>query len=96
MKKLLIGADILMAAIFAWRYMYLPEQIPLLYSRSWGEPQIVDYWYIALIPILMHVFYLLNSYIAQKYFTPTGLFRKLFRVANIFLIVSIIPPTVTL
>ena len=87
MNKLLIGADILMAAVFAWRYIFLPEQIPLLYSRPWGESQIVDFYYIILLPILMHAFFFFNSAISKKYFSSEEIFLKLFRFANIFIII---------
>lgn len=88
MIKLLIGADILMAAIFAWKFQSLPEQIPLLYSRPWGEPQITDFWYIALLPVLMHIFFFLNNFLAKKYFASEELFQKLFNAMNIFFILA--------
>lgn len=88
MNKLLIGADILMAAIFAWRFQFMPNQIPLLYSRPWGDPQLVEFWYIALLPILMHIFYFLNVFIAKKYFHSEELFQKLFNITNMFIVVT--------
>jgi len=30
----------LMLAIFFWRFNLLPKQIPLFYSKSWGEGQL--------------------------------------------------------
>jgi hypothetical protein len=88
MNKLLIGADILMAAIFAWRFQYMPDQIPLLYSRPWGDPQLVEYWYIALLPILMHIFYFFNAFIIKKFFHSEELFQQLFNILNIFVIIA--------
>ncbi len=88
MIKLLIGADVLMAAVFAWKFQSLPEQIPLLYSRPWGEPQIVEYWYIALLPILMHIFYFLNNLIVKKFFATEELLQKEFKVMNVFFIIA--------
>jgi hypothetical protein len=88
MIKLLIGADVLMAAIFAWKFQSLPEQIPLLYSRPWGEPQIVDFWYIALLPVLMHLFFFLNNILAKKYFTSEEIIQKIFQAMNIFFILT--------
>ena len=83
MIKLLMGADILLAAIFAWRFPSMPSEIPLFYSRTWGEAQIVDYWYIFLLPVLMHIFYVLNLFISKKYFSQEELLQKLFNVVNI-------------
>ncbi len=88
MNKLLIAADILMTGIFAWRFQYMPKQIPLLYSRPWGDPQLVEFWYIALLPILMHIFYLFNAYIIKKFFHSEELFQKLFNIVNIFVIIT--------
>lgn len=88
MNKLLIAADILMVAIFAWRFQYMPNQIPLLYSRPWGDPQLVEFWYIVLLPIIMHIFYFLNIVIAKTYFRSEDLFQKLFIITNAFVIVT--------
>ena len=86
MLKLLIGVDVLLAGLFAWRYQYMPDQIPLLYSRPWGESQIVDYWYIFLLPICMHLFYFVNSYISKKFFVGETVAPKIFNVATMILI----------
>ncbi len=83
MLKILLGADILMIALFAWKFQHFPEQIPLFYSRPWGEPQIVDYWYIALLPILMHLFYLLNGLLSKKLFHSQKIPQKIFFVSTI-------------
>lgn len=83
MLKILIGADVIMALLFAWKYQYFPEQIPLFYSRPWGEAQIADYWYIALLPLLMHVFYATNVYVGRKLFTHQKLPTKIFTISTI-------------
>jgi hypothetical protein len=87
MIKLLAAADILSALVFAWRFSTMPEEIPLFYSKQWGEAQIVDYWYIFLIPLLMHLFYFVNVYISKKYLKDERLLRKLFSIVNIINIV---------
>lgn len=87
MIRLLIAADVIMAAVFAWKFQQLPEQIPLFYSHPWGEPQIADYWYIVILPILMHTIILLNSYIVKKYLSEDNLFKKTFKIMNIFFII---------
>lgn len=83
MLKILIGLDIFMAALFAWKYQYFPEQIPLFYSRPWGEPQIVDYWYIALLPILMHLFYLANNVLSKRFFPNQKTPQKIFMISTL-------------
>jgi hypothetical protein len=85
---MLLLADVLLVGVFALKFMAMPEQLPLFYSRPWGEPQIVDYWYIILIPILMHVFFFLNMYLSKRYLKNETFLRQLFRIANICIIIA--------
>lgn len=87
MLKLLIGADVVMAASLAWRFPHLPEQIPLFYSRPWGEAQLADVWYILLLPILVHLFYFFNTYIIKRFFRDDVLFPRMFSVTTSVLII---------
>lgn len=82
MIRLLIGADIFSALIFLWRYSKLPAQIPLYYSRPWGESQIVDFWYIFLLPILMNLIILFNIYFVKKFFRENQVIIKIFKTVN--------------
>lgn len=85
----LLLADLLMAGSFAWRFTHLPPQIPLFYSQPWGEDQLVDYWFIFILPFLLHVFIFLNIYIYNRYFLPNQLVKKIIDSANwIFIIIS--------
>jgi len=86
--KLLIGADILQTLLFVWRLPRLPNQIPLFYSRPWGESQIAEIWYIALLPILMHLLFFLNVFIINRYFKDDEMFTKLFTIANYCIIIA--------
>jgi hypothetical protein len=88
MVYLLIIADSLMAAAFLWKYSTLPPQIPLFYSQPWGEDQLVDYWLIVLLPILLHVFFFLNIYLYNRFFFPDYLLRIVIRTVNIVLTVT--------
>lgn len=76
-----------MAALFAFKLRYFPEQIPLFYSRPWGEAQIVDYWYIVLIPVLMHVFYLINGILSRRYFLNQQIPHTIYSISTIISIV---------
>ncbi len=84
--KLLLAADLVMAALFVWKYPYFPKQIPLFYSRPWGEPQIADNWYIAFLPILMHFFYLANGILSKRFFPHQEIPQKIFTIATIICI----------
>ncbi len=86
--KLLIAADILQVALFAWRLPSLPKQIPLFYSRPWGEAQIADVWYIGLLPFLMHLLFFTNGFIINRFFKGDEMFTKLFTVVNYCVIIA--------
>lgn len=84
----LIGANILMAAVFVLKISTLPPQIPLFYTRPWGEEQLVDFWMIFLIPLLANGLFFLNEYFYKKFFTGNELVKTIFDFTNIFLTVS--------
>jgi len=88
MIKLLIGADILSALVFGWRFSNLPGQIPLYYSRPWGESQIVDFWFIFLLPILMNLIFFFNVFFINKFFKGNNTIENIFKAVNICLIVG--------
>lgn len=62
----LLITDVLLIALGAIAYPHLPPQIPLYYSRPWGEDQIADLWFILLLPFFMHLCIGLNVFIARK------------------------------
>lgn len=78
----LIIADVLMAGIFAWRFTMLPPQIPLFYSEIWGENQLVDFWFIILIPLLLHIFIFFNRFIYYKFFWQNHTVKNIINVVN--------------
>lgn len=88
MYRILIAADIIMIAAFAFLYSRLPPQIPLFYSHTWGEEQIADIWYVALVPIILHIFFLINFFLYSKFFKGDQTVKNIINVTNFFLIVS--------
>lgn len=84
----LIIADILMGLAFGLSFNHLPLQIPLFYSRTWGEDQLADLWLIALLPVLLHIFVFFNNWLAKKYFAHSEFMRKLIHICNWFLIIT--------
>jgi len=87
MEIALIVANLLILVTFIIRFSHLPPQIPLFYSKLWGEDQLVDTWIIVFIPILINTFYFLNIYLYQKFFPQIGIVKKIIDFVNIFLIV---------
>lgn len=88
MIQLLLGADLLMIAAFLLKFNHLPPQIPLFYSRLWGEDQLSDTWLIFLLPIFMTLLIVINNYIFKKYYSDNELIKKMFYYFDLFLIFS--------
>lgn len=86
MVKLLFGADALMITTFALRYSRLPPQIPLFYSRLWGEDQLADLWLIFLLPFFMNLLYFFNKDILNRFYSENELIKNIFYYLNFFLI----------
>lgn len=84
----LVIADVLMGLAFGLSFNHLPQQIPLFYSRTWGEDQLADLWMIALLPVLMHLFVLINNWLAKRYFKDSPFILKLITYCNWFLIIT--------
>ncbi len=89
MYYLLIGADILMGLTGLLKFSHLPPQIPLFYSKPWGEDQLADLWMIILLPILMHVLFFFNKFVTRKFFSQDDLVKKIMYYLNIGIIVGI-------
>ena len=88
MLNLLIAGNIVMILTFVLRYSTLPPQVPLFYSRTLGEAQLVDSWMIFLLPFLLNVIYFLNGYLYRRFFSGNELLKKIFDYAIAFLIIG--------
>jgi len=89
MKKLLLFATGLIILIFIIRLPYLPPQIPLFYSKSWGEDQLVDSWMIFILPLLMNGLFFINQFFYKKFFLENNFVKKIIDYLNLFVIISI-------
>lgn len=78
----LIIADIIMGATYFFLRSRLPPQIPLYYSRPWGEDQLADLWLIVMIPVLMHVFILGNLFLKRLFFKKNEFIIHIFSFVN--------------
>lgn len=88
MIKLLLGADVLMIVTFILRFNQLPPQLPLFYSRLWGEDQLVDSWLIFLLPVFLNLLFVINNYIFKRFYSDNTLIKSIFYYLNLFLILS--------
>lgn len=88
MLNFLITANILMGITFTLKLNTLPPQIPLFYSRPWGESQLADTWMIFLIPLVLNLLYMTNGYLYKKIFFGNDLIKRIFSYLNLLLIVG--------
>jgi hypothetical protein len=79
-----LASLLIMAIVFLLRFRTLPQQIPLLYSLPDSESQIVDAWYIFLIPVVSFIFIYMNNYVATKWFRENYFVRRIIYTANMF------------
>ena len=86
MLGLLVGSNLVQIAVYIFRMKTIPPQIPLFYSLPTGEDQLVEWWMIFLIPILMNCLFIANLVIYNSFFHRKDFERSLFRYANIVLI----------
>ena len=86
MVGLLLSANLVMIGLYVLTMKTIPPQIPLLYSLPIGEDQLVEWWMIFIIPIIMNVFYILNSFIYNRFFFQEQFERILLRYTNIVVI----------
>lgn len=84
----LLGSNILMIIVFLWRLGNLPPQIPLFYTRPWGEGQLADTWMILALPLLLNFFFFFNRFVAKKYFMDNVLVQNLIYYLNILLMIG--------
>ncbi len=85
----LIIANLAQVALFAYKLNTLPPQVPLFYSKPQGEDQLADLWMIAVIPLLMNVLVVVNSYVYRKFFSGNVFARYTLISVNFLLIISL-------
>lgn len=78
-----------MLAVFLLRLGNLPPQIPLFYSRPWGEEQLADSWMVFILPIILNLLFFLNKFIYNKFFFGNEFVKKIIDYLDIFLIIAI-------
>jgi len=86
MIGLLLSANLVMIGSYLLHMKTMPPQIPLLYSLPIGEDQLVEWWMIFIIPMIMNIFYILNSFIYNRFFFQEQFERVLLRYTNIAVI----------
>jgi hypothetical protein len=84
----LVVCDILMALAFVFKMSHLPPQIPLYYSRPFGEDQLGEVWQIFLLPVLMHLILFFNLSFYNRFFLPDQFIKRILTFVNWFTILA--------
>lgn len=72
--------------VIALKWRVLPPQIPLFYSRPWGEDQLAGKEMIFLIPVASFGISLINEILARVFFKKAGVFFEKISFYSSFLI----------
>lgn len=88
MIYLLIAGNLLMGLTFLFNFNRLPPQLPLFYTRPWGEEQLVDSWVIIMIPVFANMAVFLNDYLYKRYFLGNMLVKRISDFLSIFLFLT--------
>ena len=86
MIGLLIGSNLIQLGMYVFKMHTIPPQIPLFYSLPVGEDQLVEWWMIFLIPIVMNVLCILNIFVYRTYFHKEVFEHTLLRYLNMTII----------
>lgn len=78
----------MMVAVFLFKFQNLPPQIPLFFTLPWGEDQLVDVWFIFLLPLLSNSLFFFNDFFYKKLFAGNDLVKKVFELLNGFIILA--------
>lgn len=89
MLKLLIGANLVLIAVFVLFVQQLPPQIPLYFSQLWGEDQLTESYMIFLLPVTMTGIYFFNHFIHKKYFDNNRFVGRIIFYVNLFVIFTL-------
>ncbi len=86
MIGLLLSANLVVLGTYLLRMHTIPPQIPLLFSLPVGEDQLVEWWMIFVLPIIMNILVIFNTFIYNRFFFQQPFVRSLFRYTNIAII----------
>lgn len=82
MIGLLISANLIQLVVYLVRMRSIPPQIPLFYSLPVGEDQLVEWWMIFLIPVLMNTLVIANALLLRRFFSQDPFTRSVIRHTN--------------
>lgn len=62
----------------AFFYKYIPPQIPMFYSRPWGQEQLADKKFIFIFPLQLLLLLIVNYFLSAFFFLKEKLLSKFF------------------
>lgn len=78
-------------AILVWRFAYLPADVPLWYSKPWGDEQFAHPLWLFLFPVTILIVFFLNIYVSAKFSSKHLIFAQLlFATSLIVAILSLV------
>ncbi|MDD3532305.1 MAG: hypothetical protein PHR64_00545 [Candidatus Shapirobacteria bacterium] len=72
-----LGLILIMLGLFFIFYQKLPPQVPLFYSRPWGEAQLASPWFLLALPLLSLFVVALNFILGGLFFNSLFLVHVL-------------------
>ena len=84
----LIVCNIIMFGVLLLNFNHLPPQIPLFFSRPWGEDQLADTWLVLVLPFLLNVLYFINLSLYKRFFSGNDFVKKIVDYLNVFLMIT--------
>ncbi len=79
MRTLVLLSNVIVWAIVAALLLVAPPEIPLYYSRFWGEAQIATKWELILLPLLMNIAFYVTHWFVHKRFVDEPVFARIAR-----------------
>jgi len=70
-------------ALIFFKYSELPPQIPLFYSRPWGDSQLAPLNYAYLLPVLSVGILIVNNFLAIFYLRSAELLSRLLTIISL-------------
>lgn len=77
MRILVITSNIVVGALVAVLLLTAPPEIPLYYSRAWGENQVATKWAVLLFPIMLNVTFFVTNWFVRKKFAEEEVFARI-------------------
>jgi len=89
--RLVIILAVIEASLIGFLYKRIPLQVPLFFSRPWGEEQLAPRFYLFSLPLGLIILTVVNVWIAAQFYEKDSLLTYLliFSITLVSLLVSV-------